>query len=825
MLSTNTTPTLSRPTYAKSCTLLALLAASAMLNAQTNTPAPSAANDEVIELTPFEVKASSTTGYVSSETLTGSRVATKIVDLPYSVNVINSDFFEDFAFFELGDNVGYISGFSDFDQGGSFNLRGFRSSVQLRDGFFRLGRYGTSNIDRIEVIKGPNAAVYGQTSPGGMVNVASKKPKKKNSAKASISIGEFGNRRLTGEVNRTFNGGNTNVLGILGYYQRNSLTPDDELTNKEFYFAAEHSFDETSKLLVSLESFSRKQIASNSAAPTILNNQGTTGGTNFVFTRIDPVTLLPVQAGTLSPTAIDDRIIGVAENLANLQQRSTNSYLNRGIHALNAIYSKRINRTLNLRVAGNYYSAYNENYNNNVAAGQLVINPTANTRVMQRGAQPEWAGIFEDGGGVQADLLAEFRLSDSIRSRSLVTLEFNDYYRYDPAFRVPGTAASTPGWTPIRNITINPELTDVTAPIQYYTLPRNRNGETLRRLNDNRVTILGSLLRQQLDLWNGRVLAFGSVRIDNIKYKLSNKFTNQFATDEVTEATPSLGFSVKAINNMRVFVNYSEGFFANAQTTTADEIIDNPDFESERAQGWDYGVKFSFFEERLNFTVNGYHIDRQNVQSQVPDPNNNGLLITVFEGSQLVRGVDFDLSWNVNDSLELGTSVGYIDSEITDLGNKTLSNGRPPQRIVPLGASGYVKYSFNQGTLKGLSINAGVRYTDQTPISNPDAGDIYAVGDADLATTASIVALGGAAPSNGTTYRVGDFIYSNNEWALKNPAFTLIDVGIRYKFSGFGKTDHTIGANVSNVLDEKYLRSNRNAGDPRTISATYTLSF
>ena len=46
--------------------------------------------------------------------------------------------------------------------GGGFNLRGFSATSQLRDGFYRLGRYGQSNVDRLEIIRGPNAAIYGR---------------------------------------------------------------------------------------------------------------------------------------------------------------------------------------------------------------------------------------------------------------------------------------------------------------------------------------------------------------------------------------------------------------------------------------------------------------------------------------------------------------------------------------------------------------------------------------------------------------------------------------------------------------------------------------
>ena len=139
-------------------------------------------------------------GYAPAETMTGSRVATKIIDLPYTVNVMTSEFLEDFGIFELADNIVQIGSFTGLDIGGSFFLRGFQSTYQLRDGFFRLGRYGSSNIDRMEIIKGSNAAIYGRTSPGGMVNMISKAPKNRQSEKFTYNVGDYGTQRVTLET-------------------------------------------------------------------------------------------------------------------------------------------------------------------------------------------------------------------------------------------------------------------------------------------------------------------------------------------------------------------------------------------------------------------------------------------------------------------------------------------------------------------------------------------------------------------------------------------------------------------------------------------------
>ena len=81
--------------------------------------------------------------------MTGSRVNEKIANLPYSIVNLTTEFFKDFSIDVLDENMTYIGGLTGINIGGGFNLRGFSSTSQLRDGFYRLGRYGLSNIDRV----------------------------------------------------------------------------------------------------------------------------------------------------------------------------------------------------------------------------------------------------------------------------------------------------------------------------------------------------------------------------------------------------------------------------------------------------------------------------------------------------------------------------------------------------------------------------------------------------------------------------------------------------------------------------------------------------
>jgi outer membrane receptor protein involved in Fe transport len=191
---------------------------------------------------------------------------------------MTSEFLEDFGLFELADNVTHISGFTGLDVGGNFVLRGFISTNQLRDGFFRLGRYGSSNVDRIEIIKGSSAAIYGRSAPGGMMNMISKQPKANASQQFTYNYGDYGTKRMTLEATGPLLQsvlGKTNYLLTASDYQRDFDMEYALMRNKEYLLAVDHVFNDGSKLSVSVEDFTQIRNSPPAPAPVIIDQKGT----------------------------------------------------------------------------------------------------------------------------------------------------------------------------------------------------------------------------------------------------------------------------------------------------------------------------------------------------------------------------------------------------------------------------------------------------------------------------------------------------------------------------------------------------------------------
>lgn len=154
--------------------------------------ARTAAGDEVIELSPFQVVAD-TTGYLASNTMSGTRLNARIEDLGAAITVITKQQLIDTAALDINDvfqtEIG-TEGTNQFtDQSVDFQgrvidnvqdspqtsnrVRGLSSANISVDGFTSNSRipFDTYNLDSIELSRGPNSTLTGLGNAGGTVNL------------------------------------------------------------------------------------------------------------------------------------------------------------------------------------------------------------------------------------------------------------------------------------------------------------------------------------------------------------------------------------------------------------------------------------------------------------------------------------------------------------------------------------------------------------------------------------------------------------------------------------------------------------------------------
>ena len=180
-----------------------LLTSSAMLLALPTL----AVAQEVVDLEPILVTGQSR-GYVALNSVTATKTDTPLLNVAQSVNVITREQLDDQALHSLGDVLHYVPGTTVGQGEGNrdqVTLRGqnttadfFLDGVRDDTQYFR----GLYNVERVEVLKGPYALIFGRGGGGGIINRVQKTPSAGGAfASGRVSANSFGAWDVSADAN------------------------------------------------------------------------------------------------------------------------------------------------------------------------------------------------------------------------------------------------------------------------------------------------------------------------------------------------------------------------------------------------------------------------------------------------------------------------------------------------------------------------------------------------------------------------------------------------------------------------------------------------
>lgn len=155
---------------------LALAAVALPVSAQTPSSPPP---DQIVKLSEFTVESAVTKEYMATNSASATRVNLPLKEVPFNLQIITAAMIEDTAAFASSYSRGSGAQREAVSWSGSVDdkrVRGFNTREFLRNGFLRYTDNSAFNIDRVEIIKGPIAILDGITSPGGVMNVVTKRP-------------------------------------------------------------------------------------------------------------------------------------------------------------------------------------------------------------------------------------------------------------------------------------------------------------------------------------------------------------------------------------------------------------------------------------------------------------------------------------------------------------------------------------------------------------------------------------------------------------------------------------------------------------------------
>jgi iron complex outermembrane recepter protein len=153
-----------------------------------------------------------------------SKTSARLIDVPQAIVVLPSQFLEDLGALDTKDLYRHISGVEDSPYSSTV-VRGFTQREVLVNGVrgnpygsldgdvnnsgFSTSQFRLTNVERVEVLKGPSSVLYGSGEPGGVINYVTRKPRETFGARATVGTGQYSQTLAEAEVTGPANASRT----------------------------------------------------------------------------------------------------------------------------------------------------------------------------------------------------------------------------------------------------------------------------------------------------------------------------------------------------------------------------------------------------------------------------------------------------------------------------------------------------------------------------------------------------------------------------------------------------------------------------------------
>lgn len=186
-------------------------------------------------------------GYVASRSATGTKTDTPLLETPQSISVVTRDQIEAQQAQSLKEALRYTAGVAaenrtnftgyDITYARGFILDRYIDGMRLQGNTgFITPQAEVYGLERIEVLRGPASVLFGQGSPGGIVNQVSKRPLTTQYGEAFAQGGTFGEKTIGFDVNAPLNPDGSVAIRITGLGRDNG-NQVDFVKNQRFFIA------------------------------------------------------------------------------------------------------------------------------------------------------------------------------------------------------------------------------------------------------------------------------------------------------------------------------------------------------------------------------------------------------------------------------------------------------------------------------------------------------------------------------------------------------------------------------------------------------------
>ena len=763
-------------------------------NAPKPVPPPA---EETVQLNQFSVTAKPLGDYAAAEATTGTRVVSTIRDLPFNVNVVTGEFLDDFNAYDFRDQMAYTSNVTGYEVLTSgYSIRGFDADVQLRNGFRRIGLIDKVNVERIEVIKGPAASIYGAAFPGGIVNVVTRRPRTTRQHRLSLTGGNHDFRRAQFSSTGPIVEGGKFLYRIDAAGEQRTFDQRFKERNKSTA-AGQVLWRPTADTTVNVElewlEWRERGITSNSTVPFRIQSG-----------VLDPYRLQPA---TGAPRTYN-RYVGIATEIIDFNSQGPHTYNNRSVKNATATLEHRFTDVFSLRSSANWFD---KGLARQEVGSRDQFNPV--TRTVQRGTA-RYRPFPEGGATWQNDLVATFR-TPGAQHKLLLTLDYQRQTQQPKQF----DAADSRAFPAAVANGLSVDHPDYA----FVTFRDNPALFTPTQNEDDTIAVHGVFLSERASLLEGRLLLLAGLRHDAATSTTRDRLTATTTTIDSRAWTHQLGFNFRVLREVTAYANASRSFvpqFGSGLDVNGVRFT----LPNETGQGWEAGFKGALLADRLIYTLGYFDITLNNVPTTVTDAG-TGRTVTLTNGEQAARGGEFDFTWVATNDFQVFGSYGHTRSEIRSLEGARHLIGSPTRRT-PRNTIGVgLKYDFRTGWFKGAYLTTGYRYNGPS-LPNPSTGR-------SLAASATNPIVNNPMPNGllpfptlarGALVTAGSVRVDDGRESVRNAAYDLLDVGFGYRWHARHYT-HKTQLNLTNIFDRRYTYGSSGQGDRLGLALTYEIGF
>ncbi|RKW05843.1 MAG: TonB-dependent receptor, partial [Capnocytophaga sp.] len=657
--------------------------------------------EEAQQLQEVEIIGRRESSYKNTSSFSGTKTATAIRDIPQTINYVTKEVILDQGASTVNDVVKNVSGVSQYTTYNDFSIRGFRTTGNRNSGNLLNGmRAQTSlwsasslaNIERVEVIKGPAAALFGNAAPGGIINRVTKKPLLQRLHTVSVNTGSWGTLKTYGDFTGPLNESKSLLYRLnLGYETTDGYR--DLQGRNTLTIAPSFSF---------------------------IPNEKTRFNVDITYYRLDG----KVDRGQTIFGDADLYSVPITRSLS-----ATNDFLR----------ETQMNISLGLTHKITDNLSFNSTYLNSSYSEDLREHNQANSYYMQQ------QGKANTGDPTKILMQA------LLRQRTFRNNSFNNYFNYNfttglvkhtllvgyDYFQVellPGASQLTAGGYLLKNgkttTTFNP------ARLNTYVVDANNNpvtnvavfdlnkpttgnvmketGKYIFTSGNTKPTLQtshGVYLQEQLEVSIVKLL-LGLRKeffMDYINYKENNE-----EKIEQQALIPRVGLVITANDNINFYSTWMKGFEPQTAAIQSDPDRYGGPFDPVYSELYEMGVKTDWFNNRLSATASVFKIIQQNslydaFPAVIGKPD-----LKMQIGEEESNGFEFDLAGEITPNWSILANYAYIDARIT----KTAQNNEKDfdmQRPSTPRHSGniWTKYIITEGPLKHLGFGAGYNFVTE----------------------------------------------------------------------------------------------------------------